>query len=283
LHLTWLHFNHSLVFFVEIRPLTIAMKTPPPASKSGQSMRKLRAFLWSVRLFISKKIRFRALTAYRQSFQHPALIEGVRKIDPASDIAAHLSTLFFFAMDAKPRLIVELGTRGGESTRVLLSAASLTNAVTLSLDIEDCSGLDLAHRQCWHFVKGDDIEFGKTGFAKWCAAVNLKPEIDLLFIDTSHLYEHTKQEIEVWSPLLSERGIMIFHDTNMGRGLSGRLGHLIGHGWDNQRGVIRAIEEFLGKHYDENCFFTDVANGFLVAHYPHSNGLTVLKRLSGCI
>ena len=131
--------------------------------------------------------------------------------------------------------------------------------------------------------EGSTIEFGRTGFVKWCAAANLKPEIDLLFVDTSHLYEHTKQEIAVWSPLLSERGIMIFHDTNMGRGLSGRLGHLIGHGWDNQRGVIRAIEEFLGKHYDENCFFTDVANGFLVAHYPHSNGLTVLKKLSGLV
>jgi len=257
------------------------MNTPPPAIKSRQSLKSFRAFLWSVRMFISKKVSFRSLTKYRQSFQHPDLIEGVRGIDPASDIAAHLSMLFFFTVDAKPRLIVELGTRGGESTRALLSAAVVSNATVLSLDIEDCSGLDLAHRQRWHFVKADDIEFGKTGFAKWCSAADLKPEIDVLFVDTSHLYEHTKQEIAVWSQLLSERGVMIFHDTNLGRGTSARLGHLIGHGWDNQRGVIRAIEEFLGKHYDESCFFTDVANGFLLVHYPNSNGLTVLKKLAG--
>ena len=230
-----------------------------------------------------KEIRFRmgGGTRFSQGFRHPALVEGLRGYMKASDISDHLNTLFFFAVDARPRLIVELGTRGGESTRALLSAASLTNAAMLSVDVEDCGGLDLPFRNLWHFVKGDDIVFGKEGFLKWCAGKGIEPSVDLLFIDTSHLYEHTKQEIEIWSPHLSAGGVMIFHDTNMGHGLHARLDHSVGHAWDNHRGVIRAVEEFAGKRYDENSFFTDMANGFLILHYPHCNGLTVFKKLPG--
>jgi predicted O-methyltransferase YrrM len=247
-------------------------------SNFKQRLYKIKLALSPVRWIM--KIRFRATGGlrFRQHLQHPALIEGLQSKENKSDVSDHLSTLFFFAVDAKPRLIVELGTRGGESTRALLSAAAVTNAVMLSLDIDDCSGLHLPHRHHWRFAKGDDIEFGRTGFAKWCAEANLKPEIDFLFIDTSHLYEHTKQEIAIWSQLLSDRGTMVFHDTNMGP-VYGRLDRSTGPSWDNHRGVIRAIEEFLGTRYDESCFFTDVAGGFVIAHYPHSNGLTVMKKL----
>ena len=230
-----------------------------------------------------KELLFRLAGGLRfgQRLQQPEMIASFPGGVTTSDISEHLNTLFFFAMDVKPRLIVELGTRGGESTRGFLAAAAVSGAQVLSVDIDDCSGLGLPHRERWSFVKADDIEFGLHGFAKWCAAANLKPEIDLLFIDTSHLYDHTKQEIQTWSPFLSSTGAMIFHDTNMGLGVYGRLDRSVDrYGWNNHRGVIRAVEEFLGATYDERCFFTDVARGFLVAHYPHSSGLTVLKKLA---
>jgi predicted O-methyltransferase YrrM len=220
-------------------------------------------------------------TQFRQAFQHPVLIEGLRGYTAASDISDHLSALFFFAVNANPKLIVELGTRGGESTRALLAAAAVTDATMLSVDIEDCEGLDLPHRDRWNFVKADDVAFAKNGFPQWCAEKGLEPVADVVFIDTSHLYEHTRQEIAVWSPLLSPNGTMLFHDTNMGHGLTARLDQSICIGWDNSRGVIRAVEEFLGKKYDENRFFTDITNGFLVMHYAHCNGLTVMKKVAG--
>ncbi len=218
---------------------------------------------------------------FRQRLQHPEMIASFLGGVTITDISEHLNTLFFFAMDVKPRLIVELGTRGGESTRAFLAAAALSDARVLSVDLDDCSGVELPHRERWSFVKSNDIEFGLHSFAKWCEAAHLQPRIDLLFIDTSHLYEHTKQEIQTWSPFLSSTGAMIFHDTNMGLGAYGRLDRSVNrYGWNNRRGVIRAVEEFLGTTYDERRFFTDVAKGFLVAHYPHSSGLTVLKRLA---
>jgi hypothetical protein len=74
---------------------------------------------------------------------------------------------------------------------------------------------------------------------------------------------------------------MMFHDTNMGDGWFRRLDGGVDRGWNNERGVIRAIEEFLGRHYDEHSYFTDVVAGFAVQHAPWSSGFTVLRRLGG--
>jgi hypothetical protein len=215
---------------------------------------------------------------YRQGFYHPLLVQAASRLPRHSHIADHLSTLFFFALDARPKLMVELGTGPGNSTRVLLAAASITNSTLLSVDRKDCGGLDLPFKERWHFVQSDDIAFGRTGFVQWCSSHNLQPQIDFLFIDTSHWYEQTKQEIEIWGPFLSAHGIMVLHDTNMGKGPYGRMDGSIGYGYDNERGVIRVLEELLGRRYDERQFFCDFAEGLLIMHHPHSAGLAVLKK-----
>jgi cephalosporin hydroxylase len=199
-----------------------------------------------------------------------------------SDISDHLGTLFAEAVGTRPRLIVELGTRGGESTRVLLAAAGVSGARMLSVDIDPAPELLVPGRERWTFVQSDDVSFGRDsqGFAAWCAARGIPALAEVIFIDTSHLYEHTREEIAVWEPHLAPSGALLFHDTNMGRGVYSRLdGTVSASGWDNERGVIRAIEEFLGRSYDERTFFTDIARGFLVTHRPNCNGFTVLRRI----
>jgi predicted O-methyltransferase YrrM len=223
--------------------------------------------------------RWQGRTYYRHRFYESHLAKNIR-VAGNSDISDHLNALFFLAASTRPRLIVELGTRGGESTRALLSAAALSDATLLSVDIADCSGLDLPYRERWRFQKVDDIKFGLEGFKPWCAQEGLEPSIDVLFIDTSHQYEHTKEEIRVWSPHLSEDGLMIFHDSNTRNGVYARADGTFGYSDNRGRGVIQAIEEFLGRRYDENAYFTDWVKGFLVLHTPHCNGLTVLKRHS---
>jgi hypothetical protein len=101
----------------------------------------------------------------------------------------------------------------------------------------------------------------------------------VLFIDTSHLYEHTRTEIQAWFPHLRDRATVIFHDTNLNRTSRTHNHTILNIGWDNQRGVIRAIEELLGKKLNENASFAGMVNEWLVRHYPNSFGLTVLKRL----
>jgi predicted O-methyltransferase YrrM len=215
---------------------------------------------------------------YGQRYYHATLSHALQGRARQSDISDHLGTLFFFATNARPQLIVELGTRGGESTCALLAAAEESSAAVLSIDMDECGGLDLPYRERWTFVRGDDVEFGRDRFPEWCGQNGRDPVIDVLFIDTSHEYEHSKAEIEAWFPHLAPGAVVIFHDTNMGRGAYARMDGSTGFGWNNDRGVIRAIEEYLGRRYDENSFFCDQADEFLVLHHPHNNGLTVLQR-----
>jgi len=232
-----------------------------------------------------RKAVFRATGGGRFAHRHyaPELSSSLVGYRARSDISDHLGTLFAEAVATEPRLIVELGTRGGESTRVLLAAAAVCGASLLSVDIDPPPALELAGRERWAFVQSDDVSFGREpqGFPAWCAARGLAPRAEVIFIDTSHLYEHTREELEVWVPHLAPRGALLFHDTNMANGVYARLdGTISASGWDNRRGVIRAIEEFLGRTYDERAFFTDVAGGFLVTHRPNCNGFTVLRRLA---
>ena len=193
-----------------------------------------------------------------------------------TDISSHLMTIFAEGLEAKPRVIVELGTRGGESTFVLDKVASVFNSKMLCVDLNDCKDVCPAGSS---FVQGDDIEFGKR-FKDWTVKENFPSQIDLLFIDTSHEYHHTKAEIETYFPLLSDHATVMFHDTNM-RFVYSMSGGKLGYGsCDNsKRDVVKAIEEYLGVSFKEEKSFIDYTKGWLVKHDARSNGLTVLKRI----
>jgi predicted O-methyltransferase YrrM len=220
---------------------------------------------------------------WASSIPNAALAEALGRIGKNSDIHDHLGTLYYEALTAQPRLIVELGTRGGLSTRALLAAAKETNAHLLSVDIEDCSAIDLPAplRERWTFVRADDVAFAGEPFSAFCERRNLPAVADVIFIDTSHEYQHTKAELAAWVPRLAPDGVMLFHDTNMGRGWYRSLNGRAAPGGNGTRGVIQAIEEFLGRRYDESTFFADVVGGFALRHVPWSSGFLVMKRLRG--
>jgi predicted O-methyltransferase YrrM len=198
-----------------------------------------------------------------------------RRASRDTDIADHLPTLFSETVRSVPETIVELGTRGGESTAAFEKAARLTEADLISVDV-DATDYESEYEH-WQFVQSDDIEFAGV-FEEWCADRGITPEIDVLFIDTSHRYEHTVAEIDAWFPHLSPDGVVLFHDTNLSN-IYRRTDRTLDTAWDNDRGVIRAIEEYLGRPLDEKRPFTTVLSGFLVEHYPHSNGFTVLRQI----
>ena len=217
---------------------------------------------------------------WSSSTPNPALAKALGSwATVPSDIRDHICTIFYEAISSRPRLIIELGTRGGVSTRTLLAVAQITNAQVLSIDIEDCSDIDIPDwlRSHWTFIRADDVSFAGEPFADFCATRALMPFADVILIDTSHLFEHTCAEIRCWLPRLREGGVVLFHDTNMGTYRC--LDKGVGLGWDNQRGVIRAIEQFLGRCYDEKTFFTDFTGGFGIAHLPWSSGLLIMRKL----
>ena len=191
-----------------------------------------------------------------------------------TDISDHLEILYLEATRIRPELILELGVRTGESTFALERAARQTDATLISLDMEPTSYV--SDWENWYFVQEDDLKFAHR-FHLFAVERGLKPEIDFLFLDTSHTYEHTKRELDVWLPFLSTTGIAVFHDTNLGWLFRRRDGS-IGGGWNNSRGVIRALQEYLGVSWDEKAHYSGENGTFAIEHIPDCNGLTILRK-----
>jgi hypothetical protein len=192
------------------------------------------------------------------------------------NINDHLLTLFTESIDVQPRLIVELGVGGGESTFAFERVARLCGSKLISVDLQNCAHVSSCSD--WLFVKSDDIAFAAE-FASFCRSHGIASLIDVLFIDTSHELEHTKKEIKTWFPFLSAKSVVFFHDTNVRRIYWRRDGSL-GVGYNNERGVIAAVEAFLGVTFNERRDFVDVAKGWLIRHYASCSGLTILKKQS---
>jgi predicted O-methyltransferase YrrM len=198
-----------------------------------------------------------------------------RAASKRTDIADHLATIFSEAAALNPRLIVELGVRGGESRFVFERVAARCGAHLVSVDVDDCRQV-CTQRERWHFVQADDIEFA-ANFAEWARQHGIAPAVDVLFIDTTHLYEHTVEELRAWTPLLSPHCKLILHDTNL-RTIMRRADGTLWLAWNNQRGVIRAVEELLGITLDERKPLVTAAPPWSIRHWAYSNGLTVLER-----
>jgi hypothetical protein len=203
-----------------------------------------------------------------------ALLATISRSHIISDISDHLIPILTRSVIRKPQLIIELGVRGGESTFVLERAARLMEAVLVSVDLEDCSQVSTYWQ--WHFIRQDDLAFAEE-FPRWCATLGIKPQIDILLIDSSHLFDHTRQEIRCYFPLLAEAATVFLHDTNLKETVVRRDG-TTDLGWDNQRGVIKALEEYFGQRFLENQPFEAFHYPFLITHYPYCFGLTILEK-----
>jgi predicted O-methyltransferase YrrM len=216
----------------------------------------------------------------------PKLGPGIAQVDVSrfganqnTDISDHLNLLSMCLELSQPQHVLELGTRGGESTRVLHEYCVRRKIVGRSVDLSYAPEW-LTSSSNWHHYAEDDISLGKSlsNSHIWPDGSPYFP-IEFLFLDTSHEYEHTLQELEIYVPLLSHNGVMALHDTNLKSYPHRRIDGSIGYGWNNQRGVMRAIEDFFGILLDEKTFqsVSNVNSIDYLIHFPWNNGLTILK------
>lgn len=122
-----------------------------------------------------------------------------------TDIHEHLQTLHMLSVELDLKTVLELGTRGGESTIALLEAAKKKGGIVYSIDIDPCLEAKAkihAYRldKYWVFIQGDDLK------VEWNRA------IDHLFIDTMHTYISTIKELEKFEPYVKNGGIIVLHD-----------------------------------------------------------------------
>ena len=160
------------------------------------------------------------------------------------DIREHLPYLASIVKEMKAKTILELGVYQGNSTRAFLKVAEEIGAMVVSIDWNDA--YPISDSPNWIFIQAN------SGLLK------MRGKFDILFIDTSHNYKETLVELEKYSLMVKDPGVIILHDTvsSLNRPL---------------QGVFGAIQEFLKKHPKQWSF----------ENRENCNGLGILKRIQG--
>lgn len=131
----------------------------------------------------------------------------------------------FWIVDAlRPRRLVELGTHNGYSYFVFLQAVKALQLSCSCVAVDTWEGdeqtghydesvFEELHQQ-HDMLYPDFSELLKARFQD--AVEQFDPgSIDLLHIDGSHFYTDVKRDFETWKPRLSNRAVVLLHDTRV--------------------------------------------------------------------
>jgi len=155
---------------------------------------------------------------YPSSFDRPLYLSG------KSAWIEHIPFAFALIEMLKPRVLVELGTHYGDSYCAFCQAIKQQQIDTRAFAVDTWQGDEHAGfygNQVLSQVRGaHDAEYNyfsrlvQATFDE--AAANFGPgTIDLLHIDGLHSYEAVKHDFLTWKDKLSERAVVLFHDTNV--------------------------------------------------------------------
>lgn len=159
----------------------------------------------------------------------------------------HLTSLALLVLEFNVRIALEVGTQYGHSTVALLDPLKENNGRLFSIDVEPCSeaasrvhDANLSH--WWTFLRGDATTLRPPSFPE---------ELELLFIDTFHLYSQTKRELEHFAPYLKPGSWIVLHDAV------------------TFPGVSKAVREFMQARPGSFRFYP----------FMHQHGLLLLRRV----
>ncbi len=121
-----------------------------------------------------------------------------------SDIQGHLGFFVDLIVQNDCKTVIECGVRTGVSTAAWLRGLELTGGHLWSVDVDPAP----FEADDWTFIQGDDISPE--------VVAQLPTEPDIVFIDTSHTFEQTCAEIDLFRDRVRPGGWMVFHDTDAG-------------------------------------------------------------------
>jgi len=121
-----------------------------------------------------------------------------------TDISDEVRVLYDAVLRLKPEVCIECGTRQGESSVAIMAALDQTGGRLESIDLHPVTVPKwLKRNESWKFTHGDATLFGKA----W------RGKVKFIFVDTSHWFRETLEELETFLPLLEVGGEAYFHDT----------------------------------------------------------------------
>ena len=123
------------------------------------------------------------------------------------------------------KVVVEIGVAEAKSTDWLCRGAKLRGGFVYGYDLWDTHGLNnqfqhwSSKEKCEEYLRGKGhVNFELTKInsrtPEFAELIKSKhPSIDLAYIDGCHSYDGIKNDFDVIYPLLSESGVIVFHDT----------------------------------------------------------------------
>jgi len=172
-------------------------------------------------------------------------LSGINTED--DDISEHLPILSMLVKEFELKEIVELGTRSGNSTLILLAAANASGGRVLSMDVQPC---ELAQQRVASAGLGDSWTFWHTDDLSVPDSEIPEP-IDLLFIDTRHTYNQLTAELKKYTPRLRQGSWIAIHD------------------YVSFPGMTRAVRDFVSSRPHSFRFYP----------FANQNGLALIKVL----
>jgi glycosyltransferase involved in cell wall biosynthesis len=159
---------------------------------------------------------------------HDPLLDGMfhraGRIGVESAWYGHVPFGYWIVGQIRPHMLVELGTHNG------VSYASFCDAVVDARLPTRCFAVDTwqGDEHAGHYgeeVYADFRQFHDERYSRFSSllrmtfdtALDQLPDgsIDLLHIDGAHTYDAVSHDFTAWQPKLSERAVVLFHDTNV--------------------------------------------------------------------
>lgn len=159
---------------------------------------------------------------------HDPLLDGLfhspRRIGVESAWYGHVPFGYWIVLQARPRMLVELGTHNGVSYSSFCDAVLDGRLATRCFAVDTWQGDEHAG----HY--GEEVfvelsQFHDQHYRRFSTLLRMNfdtalgqiPDgsIDLLHIDGEHTYDAVNHDFAAWRPKLSERALVLFHDTNV--------------------------------------------------------------------
>ena len=153
--------------------------------------------------------------------EHPACLETPTWLEETA-WSGHLPFAMFMISALRPRIFVELGVDRGTSYCTFCQTVKTLDTGTRCFGVDTWQGDEHAGRRDSDVLvklrKHHDplySEFSRLIRSTFDEALGEFAEhsVDLLHIDGFHTYEAVEKDFKTWLPKMSDRGIVLFHDT----------------------------------------------------------------------